>query len=210
MNTYYYLFLLFFTIHQTNGYFFPFSSQKKPFYIFIETQGNAVNPGRIIDDSFEAEITFNAAQYLKNALQEKQQNIKITVQRSEDLSNATIANRLKVDLYLQISACKSNNTGINLFSFSYHDSFILKDGLSFISYDQIYLLNKITTDSWLEIVSDSLEHNKLLKGVYSFPYRPLIGIKAPAFALELSLKNKSELLECITIFAHSLEPIIKD
>lgn len=210
MNTYYYLFLLFFTIHQTNGYFFPFSSQKKPFYIFIETQGNAVNPGRIIDDSFEAEITFNAAQYLKNALQEKQQNIKITVQRSEDLSNATIANRLKVDLYLQISACKSNNTGINLFSFSYHDSFILKDGLSFISYDQIYLLNKITTDSWLEIVSDSLEQNKLLKGVYSFPYRPLIGIKAPAFALELSLKNKSELLECITIFAHSLEPIIKD
>lgn len=210
MNTYYYLFLLFFTIHQTDGYFFPFSSQKKPFCIFIETQGNSANPGRIIDDSFESEITFNAAQHLKNLLQEKHHNIKITVQRSEDLSNATIANRLKVDLYLQISACKSNNTGIYLFSFTYHDSFILEDGLSFISYDQIYLLNKITTDSWLEIVSDFLEQNKLLKGVYSFPYRPLIGIKAPAFALELSLKNKSELLECITIFAHSLEPIIKD
>ncbi len=210
MNTHYYLFLLFFTIHLANGYFFPFTSQKKPFYIFIETQGNAVNPGRIIDDSFEAEITFNAAQYLKNALQEKYHNTKIIVQRSDELSNASTANRLNVDLYLQISACKGNSTGIYLFSFTYHDSFILKDGMSFIPYDQIYLINKTTTASWLEIVSNVLQQNQLLKGAYAFPYRPLIGIKAPAFAVELSLKNKSELLECINIFAHSLEPIIKD
>ena len=208
-NHFYFVFFLC-SIQVVNGFFFPFTTQKKPFYIVIETQGNPGAPGRIIDDSFESEITFSIAHHLKNILQEKHRNLKILVQRSDGLSNASMANRMNVDLYLQIGACKGNSTGIYLFSFSYNDPYILKDGMSFIPYDQIYLLNQTMTISRLETVSTFLQKNQLLKGRYTFPYRPLIGIKAPAFAIEISVKNKSEIVECINQFALSLEPIIKD
>lgn len=194
---------------QLHAYFFMPPSQK-PFIILIEAQGNPNTPGRTIDDSFESEITLNAAHLLKNALEQWHQPIRIIVQRSDGLSSATMTNKLNANLYLAIGACKGMNTGIYLFQFTYHDQFLLKDGLSFIPYDQLYLINQAKTTTALTLMSNFLKQRNLLQGSYAFPYRPLIGIKAPALGIELSLKNKSDWSECITAVAHSLASVIKE
>lgn len=209
MKIYKYLFLVILLCLNIQGYFFSLLPAKKPFLIFIESQGNTNNPGRIIDDSFESEITFNAAHYLKNTLEKMYSSIKIIVQRSDGLSNANAANKIEADLYLSIGACKSNSTGILLFRFNYQNKFILKDGMSFIPYDQIYLLNQATTISWVNIISTFLSEHQLLKSSYACPYRPLTGIRAPAIGLELLLHNKSHYSEYMNALAHSLTPIIK-
>lgn len=209
MKIYKYLLSLVLLFHNVSGYFFSLIPQKKPFLIIIEAQGNANNPGRIIEDSFESEITFNAAHCLKNNLENMHSTIKIIVQRSDGLSNANAANKIDADLYLSIGACKSNNSGITLFRLNYQHQFILKDGMSFIPYDQIYLLNQSTTISWLNVISTFLANHNILRASYACPYRPLMGIKAPAIAVELLLDNKSEWSEYMIACAHSLTPIIK-
>ncbi len=209
MKVYKYLLALVLIFNHMSGYFFSVASAKKPFLILIEAQGNAHAPGRIIEDSFESEITFNAAHFLKNTLENMHPTIKILVQRSDGLSNAHTANKIDADLYLCLSACKSTKTGIALFRFDYRNQFILKEGLSFISYDQIYLLNQPTTISWINTIGTFLSEQNILRAAYACPYRPLMGIRAPAIALELLLNNKSEWSEYMNTFAHSLTPIIK-
>lgn len=208
MNLFYFLLIMFFYSPQIHGYFF-LPTYKKPFTILIEAQGNANAPGRTIDDSFESEITFNTAHYLKNLLEHTHSTIRVMVQRADGFANANVANKMAVDLYLSISACKGSHAGIYLFQFNNRDQYILKEGISFVPCDQIYLLNQSTTNTWIKTISSSLAQHHILKGTYAFPYRALSGVKAPAIAIELLLKNKSDATEYINILAGSLASIIK-
>ncbi len=212
MKIYKYLLSLVLIFNHVSGYFFSVVPAKKPFLMVIEAQGNVNSPGRIIDDSFESEITFNAAHFLKNTLENMHPSIKILVQRSDGLSNAQAANKIDADLYLCLSACKSTkstSTGIVLFRFDYRHQFILKDGISFIPYDQIYLLNQPITISWINSIGAFLSDHNMLRASYACPYRPLMGVRSPAIGLELLLYNKSELTQYMTAVAHSLTTIIK-
>ena len=168
----------------------------------LEAGGDTAHPGRSIDDNFESALTFEIAQALKNGLQQNCPNCKILLNRSatetvNPLQNANFANKLDVDLYISIHAFAEAETKprVYLFQFSYADDFIAKDtGLSFYPFDKIYLVNQKQTTAWAQQLKQAFEQNQswAVKGIYSFPFKPLIGIKPPAIGIEIGLKNRAE------------------
>ena len=139
------------------GWLFNFNAKPvKPFVIMIEATGDTVCTGRTIGNSFESSVTLAIAQELKELLQQQLQNIKIIINRTanqkiEPLQNATMANKLEVDLYISIHAYaqKESKPSLFIYQFSYNDSFVIKENeLSFHSFDKIYLVNQKKTTLW--------------------------------------------------------------
>lgn len=190
---------------------------QKPFVILIEASGDSAHPGRTIDDSFESAITFEIAQALKQALIKQDQNIKVLINRSAHevvapLQNANFANKLTVDLYLSIHAFYETEIKPRLFiyQFSYKDPIIQKkESLSFYPIDKVYLSNQKQTDICASHIKKSLEHYTLwqTQGIFSMPFKPLLGINAPAIGIELGLKNRSEWTNYIEAIASALSQI---
>lgn len=175
---------------------------EKPFVLLLEASGDSMHPGRSIDDSFESTITFEIAQTIKQLLLAQCPHVKVLLNRTATetvtpLQNANFANRLDVDCYMSIHAFLETETKphVYLYQFSYRDDFIAKDsGLSFYPFDKIYMVNQKQTTAWAQQLKQAFEKNAFwaVKGVYSIPFKPLIGIKAPAIGIEIGLKNKSE------------------
>ena len=183
----------------------------------IEAAGDTTHPGRVIDDSFESSITFDIAHALKNKILEECPTAKIIINRTlgetvAPLQNANFANKLDVDLYLSIHAFAETEPKprIFIYQFSYLDSFIAKDGLSFYPFDKIYLVHEPQTTQWVQLIQKSLSQNQSAqtKKIAKLPFKPLIGIKASAIGLELGLKNKTSWRDYIDDLAHSLVLII--
>lgn len=183
----------------------------------IEAAGDNTHPGRIIDDSFESSITFEIAHALKNKLLEECPTAKIIINRTlgetvAPLQNANFANKLDVDLYLSIHAFAETETKprIFIYQFSYSDSFIAKDSMSFYPFDKIYLIHEPQTSKGANQMHQTLANNQSVqtKKIPKLPFKPLIGIKAPAIGLELGLKNKKSWQDYIDDLAHSIAMII--
>src|SRR5271156_6610097 len=78
-----------------------------PFTLMLDPAGDAQNPGRIIEDSFERGITLQCMQELQAVIAQRFPRIRVVVTRSpgetrQPLQNANFANRLDVDLYISI------------------------------------------------------------------------------------------------------------
>lgn len=213
-----YILLFLFCSTLTHAWFFNFAPVK-PFTLMIEAGGHSANPGRSIDDTFESTITLAFAHALKNRLLEQQPTAKIFINRQPGesiafLQSANFANKLDVDLYISIHAFLHTESKpcVYMYQFSYHDTLIIKDeGLSFYPLDKIYLINEPKTSKWARTIFQFFCPNPLIttKGIYKIPFRPLLGIKAPALAFEFGLKNKLAWHDCIDILADSLLLLMK-
>ena len=75
----------------------------------------------------------------------------------------------------------------------------------------IYMLNEPQSAQWCKQLFAALESNPALtiKGVYKIPFKPLIGIKAPAIGLEIGLKNRSDWHQYLEPLAENLLLILK-
>lgn len=200
--------LLIFFIGNSYGWTSKNVSPAKPPLLILEAGGNGIYPGRSIDDSFEATITLSIVQELARLLHQSHPYLKIYINREPSqhiapLENASFANRLDPSLYVSIHAFytpAADKPLIYLYQFSYNDPFIIKNSsLSFYSYDTIYLINKEHTTNFAQQLQTVLHECDLIdmKGRFMLPFKPLIGIKAPAIALELGLKNKDNWRICI-------------
>lgn len=189
--------------------------------IMLDPAGDAHNPGRILNDSFERGITWQFAEQLKQLLEERYPALRVILSRNpgeavQPLQNANFANRLDVDLYLSINFYHEHEPKptIYLYTFSYGNDIIpKKTDLSFCRYDQAYLCNYERTQKWSKLFKKELQsesHAKLFicKGIYKLPFKPLIGIKAPAFAFEAGLKTGDDWQQLIEPIATSLHPIL--
>ncbi len=202
-----------------NAWFFTLPAEK-PFVLLLEASGDPMHPGRSIDDSFESTITFEIAQTIKQMLLAQYPNLKILLNRAAaetvaPLQNANFANKLNVDCYISIHAFAESEIKphVYLYQFSYHDDFIAKDaGLSFYPFDKIYMVNQKQTTAWAEQLKQALEKHSLwaVKGVFSLPFKPLIGIKAPAIGIEIGLKNRSEWRNYIEALVSGIITIINN
>jgi N-acetylmuramoyl-L-alanine amidase len=144
-------------------------------------------------------------------------NAKIIINRAlgetvMPLQNANFANKLDIDLYLSIHAFAETETKprIFIYQFSYQDSFIAKDSMSFYSFDKIYLVHEQQTAQWANRIYQTLSQNQSVqtKKIAKIPFKPLIGIKAPAIGLELGLKNKANWHEYLNDLVQSIAKII--
>ncbi len=177
--------------------------QKKEFVLVIDPSGDAKKTGRIIGDSFERGLTLQCAENIKTLIEAQLPHVKIIITRLPgdivyDLQNASLANRINADLFVNINFYLSADTKPTLFlyQFSYGNDFAPhQSGLSFETYDQAYKINKPTTDEIVKLFTSYLTHTNYknlftLSGPHALPIKPLIGITTPSIALEVGLKNK--------------------
>lgn len=198
-------------------------SQQKTFSIMLDPAGDAKHPGRIVRDSFERGITLQCAEQLKKMLEATYKNIRVVLTRFPGetiapLQNANFSNRLHADFYLSINFYhgKEERPRMHLYYFIYHpvtDFWAQSVPLCFYSYEQAHLRNLKKTKHWGQIMLNTLssdEHKRLFdcRGIYAIPFRPLIGIRAPALAIEVSLGEKTDWVRYVQAIVESLKPII--
>ncbi|MGZ6255121.1 MAG: N-acetylmuramoyl-L-alanine amidase [Candidatus Chromulinivorax sp.] len=196
---------------------FPkFLSATDPFTIMLDPAGDAKHTGRLIEDTFERGISLQCAEQLKTQLIENFKNIRVILTRVpgetiQPLQNASFANRLNINLYISLYFYDEPELPTHVTLYHYIESPITDfwhkaESLRLYNINQAYLINIKTTQNWgilfLETFSDK-KYTKFFKprGLFAIPFTPLIGIKAPALAIEVGLKNKED-------WQHIIEPII--
>ena len=179
---------------------------KNKITIMIDPAGDAHTTGRIIDDTFERSITMQAAQELKKMLEEALPAMRILLTRFpgetvEPLQNAAFANRLHVDLYLHI-ACyqeKQGNPHCALYHFLYDpvaDWWPTKTAAMALSpYQQAHRDAVALSAAVVQALYKGLQEQKpflIIEPVQALPFKPLVGVHAPAIGIEMGLPKKGD------------------
>ena len=196
-----------------------------PFFtLLINPAGDAKNAGREIDGTYERGITMQCATELKKALEQRIPGIRVVLTRFpgevvQPLQNASFANRLKIDLYLSIHFFEHTEKILPLYFYHLLYNPIIdrwdKAGseLEFLPYDKAYTLSIKKTVAY---GTDLFQHAKKIEGTYGvrchplkgIPFKPLVGIIAPAVALECGIRKKDDWRPLIPLFVAMLEPLV--
>ncbi len=177
---------------------------ERQFTIMLDPAGDGQYAGRKIQDSFERGLTLQCAQEIKKQLTEQYSNIRVILTRAagetiQPMHNALFANRLQVDVYLRIGFYHEPDmpSHIALFYTCNHpqDFWQTMNPLQFFYIDQAYLLNlklsKQLATNFLQILQNQ-QKNFITYGAFAVPFKPFIGIQAPALYLEAGLHATSD------------------
>lgn len=193
------------------------------FTIMIDPAGDAKHTGRLIQDTLERGISLQCAEQLKAALTQKFKDIRVVLTRVpgetiQPLQNASFANRLGIDLYLSLYFYyePENPSHVTLYHYIENpviDTWHQPIDLSFYQVNQAHLINLKKTKAWGQKILQILSHASYAKffkprGFFGIPFIPLIGIKAPALAVEIGLKNKQDWLQIIDPLIFAIESIV--
>lgn len=203
MKKYLRLFALFF-MHNT-----------MPFTIVIDPSGDAKHTGRVIQDTFERGITLQCAELLKKELNKAVSEVRVVLTRVpgetiQPLQNASFANRLQADLYLSISFYLETDIPSHISLYQYianqTDYWHKYSPLSFYHVSQAHLINISATTLLNKKLYKILQNNITNpffspQGLFAIPYKPLLGIKAPAIAIEAGINQKDD-------FKHIVKPLV--
>ncbi|MFC1842731.1 N-acetylmuramoyl-L-alanine amidase [Candidatus Dependentiae bacterium] len=189
---------------------FIFSKEVKNFTIMLDPAGDAQNTGRQIEDCLERGVTLQFAEKLKQEIESRFDSIKVVLTRSpgekvQNLQNANYANRLAVDFYLSVHFYKESavRPKVYMYTFSYNDDFITrKPDLYFCPYNKAHLIYREDTKRCACEIKKILENKKNFdfSGLLDLPFKPLIGVKAPALGIEIGLRSKDNWVNYIDIF----------
>ena len=195
---------------------------KYTFTLMLDPAGDAKHTGRKISHSLERGITLQFCEKIKKDLESTHPQLRVVLTRFpgetvQPLQNANFANRLNVDCYVSIHFFQEKETKpqVYLYTFSYGHAFANKTtSLAFYPYDQAHLINFATTKIWadhIQLVLNTKTYKKLFqyKGMFNLPFRPIIGVKAPAMAFEMSLKHKDDWQLYIEPIVASLTSILE-
>lgn len=179
----------------------------------IDPAGDARDTGRTIGNNFERSITLQYAQSLAQELKHNH-HIKTVITRAPaelvpELQNANYANRLHVDLFVSFHFCPTEKPKPTVWLYRYaqaNDFVQLHNTLAFYSYDQAYLFNNAITTSWATNIAQLLEQEQLFatRGPFKLPFKPLVGIIAPAIAFEIELKQEQDWQQYVQPIAHAI------
>jgi len=171
--------------------------------VILDPAGDAKRTGRRIGDSFERGLTLQCAEKIKMMVEERAPYIKVLITRLPgdivyDLQNASLANRIDVDLFINLNFYYTQETKptVRLYQFSYGNDFAThQQGLVCNTYDEAYKINKQSTDHISQLFYKTMSQPSYqsvctVLGPYSLPIKPLIGIIAPSIAIEAGLKDK--------------------
>ncbi len=199
----------------------PFGLSQRTIKIVLDPAGDAQNSGRTIDDSFERSITWHYCYYLQKSLEAKFSDVKVIITRQpgeviSELQNANFTNRLNADLFLSIHFFQEMLTKPQLFiyTFSNNDDFVTqRSDVMFYRYDHMHQYNAKRTKIFAHSIQQSLDtpENKQkfeCMDIISCPFKPLIGIKAPAIAFEIGLKKKEDWQLYVEPIVASIETLI--
>ncbi len=188
--------------------------------IMLDPAGDARHAGRLIEDSFERGLTLEFAEQLKRELEDHHRFLRVILTRFpgetlEPLQNAAFANRLNVDLYLSVHFYYQQQgiSPIYIYQLLYNPVTDfwqkLSDSITFYSFDKAYLFNIKTSRSLGTAFCKSLNEQASTncyscKSFLGMPFKPLVGIRAPALGIEIGLKNKEDWLRFVQPIAQAL------
>ena len=195
--------------------FLFYTSNISPFTIMIDPSGDAKHTGRIIQDTFERGITLQCAQALKNELNSTIPQVRVVISRMpgetiQPLQNASFANRLQIDFYINISLYMETNIPSHIAIYQYltsqTDFWHKYSPLCFYNVSQAHLINidqtTILGKKLLKILQNNSINNFFKpQGLFAIPYKLLIGIKAPALSIEAGIAHKDD-------FKYLIKPLI--
>jgi N-acetylmuramoyl-L-alanine amidase len=216
-----FLFFMIFWVLRASATWFPWATEQRTFSLMLDPAGDAKHVGRTLEDSFERGTTLQCAQALKQALEKEESAVRVTLTRLpgeivEPLQNAHFANRLDVDCYISIHVYQTEDPKphLHLYYVSYGDDFVSKTfDVHFYPYDKVHTLALPTTKKWVSMMHATLNADIYTKQFQlhppcALPFKPLLGIKAPAIAVEIGLKKSNDWRYCIDALAQSIHTII--
>lgn len=198
-------------------------SKQNLFTIMIDPAGDAKHTGRLIQDTLERGISLQCSEELKRVIMNKHNNIRVILTRVpgeviQPLQNASFANRLHVDLYLRIDFYEEQDTPAHITLYHYlenptADYWYKPIHLCFYQANQAHLMHLDITKKWGLAMLDVLHNKQILKhfepqGFFGVPFQPLVGVQAPAIAVEVGLKNKKDWQYLIEPLVQAIERII--
>jgi hypothetical protein len=192
----------------------------------IDPAGDVNHALREIDDVYERGLTLKCAEALQKKLEKEHADIRVILTRFpgeslEPLQNANFANRLSVDCYITIHFYKETEAKPHLFLYHYLNNALTdgwkqqSDEFVFIPYDQAHRKNLSIAKTWGNLMVQVFENMPYVqqfdcKGLLGIPHKSLVGIIAPAFCIEASLKTKDDWVVYVQPLAHALSTIIED
>ncbi|AXK60588.1 N-acetylmuramoyl-L-alanine amidase [Candidatus Chromulinivorax destructor] len=199
-------------------------SKQNLFTIMIDPAGDAKHTGRLIQDTLERGISLQCAEELKKVIMQRNSNIRVILTRVpgetiQPLQNASFANRLQVDFYMSIYFYEEQNTPAYITLYHYlenpiNDYWYKPLQLCFYQTNQAHLMHLATTKKWGIAMLDVLQNKQSQKyfqplGFFGIPFQPLVGVQAPAIAVEIGLKNKQDWRHVIEPLVQAIERIIQ-
>lgn len=196
------------------------------FTLMIDPAGDAHYTGRTIDNNFERGITLQAAELLKQTLEERNQDLRVVITRAPDeviapLQNASFANRLKTDLYCNLNFFHTKNSTSSLFIYYLQKNKLTdqwykpKNTLSFVPYQYAHTINgdltkKLASNAY-DILKKEFGHYFIAHQPIGFPCTPLIGIQAPALSFEMGIHKKEDwktvIAPLVTVIENTMKTI---
>ena len=187
--------------------------------VMIDPAGDANKTGRKIGDSFERTVAFKMAGALKKKLHDYY-GIRGVLTRYpgeviEDLQNASFAGRLNVDFYLSLHVFGHElvKPTILLYNLVYNPmvDFALRSVSpgKFIPVQQAHFFNIKKTLFYGRCIKNHLTQEHYIKnfdfyGVFGIPIKSLVGVIAPALAIEVGISNEDQWENLINPIIESL------
>jgi hypothetical protein len=182
--------------------------QSKRYIVMLDPAGDAKNRGRTIDDNFEAGITLSYARALKTVIESSYPEISVIITRSPgesltELQRANFANRLTVDLYININFYQNIHQQHTVHIYSFVDDKKIKiskkpSPFAFYPRAHAYLFSQAANEQWAHrfytLLTTTRDYSHLFKteSPLRFPIKGLTGIYTPALAFEASLTQAAD------------------
>lgn len=194
----------------------------KMYTIMLDPAGDAQKTGRSIEDSLERAITISFAQKLQEAIESYLPNSSILFTRAlgetvRPFQNVNFANRMPVDLYVQINCVHmpQEKDKLYIYHYSLGDTFLTKSyALSMTPFDKAHQFNAAQTQQYAQEIAQqtgSHEYQKFFSthGPFQLPFAPLMGIQAPAISLEISITAKDNWQKFVRPVASSIAHVLE-
>lgn len=230
----YFIFILLVTVTSLSGWTFfkPVSRNpleqfkqhaKKVVTIILDPAGQIDGQARLIDGVPERIITYQFAQELKRILESNNQYLRIiilkdTAKNAAPYERVSAANSTNSNLYIHIQAFSTPQRPYPVYV--YHMLYNVTDtwssrekSLSFMPIDNSHkqsIKNTIIYGKSLcaGLIDIQKDNDIRCIGLFGIPFRPLMGITAPALAIEMGFSHKDDYQKLVEPIAKSLEEII--
>lgn len=192
-----------------------YSNTYGTFTVMLDPAGDAAHAGRSIDGCFERGLTLQFTEHLKTRIENTFPSVRVVLTRFpgetlQPLQNANFANRLQVDAYISIHFYheRAHKSELYLYTYTHGQEPVCNKNtpsLSFVTYDQAHLLARNMSskfaDNAYKVFSQSCYHSLFtVKEGLQVPFKPLVGIIAPALGIEVGIRQQNDWISYLDAF----------